>query len=364
MTLVQAPVPAAANSAPPSWHGDKGAMLLPGSSSQVHVKRETLTFDVAGGLERALVTARYEMENRGGALPDFAVVFVVEAAGETAVKSLVASWNGQPLASGEVVPQGLTAEQMQQMEQSWGALTTVIDPVTGEQYSSKDFFGNNGLHFAGFKLNLAAGATGTLEVQYSHTAARDRSKHAHDLYFYQYLLSPAKGWASFGPLEIRIRNLTQKQAYFSSNLPFQFEGGEYVARFDGLPQENLSFGVMSRKGLFLGMADTGPYYLISFLLFLVAAGLVGWLIGWLFGSIRNRGWAMAGSIAGGLVLGGILDLVLAFGMMALFPALTGSYGYGGVFLAFGEMLLGVPLTTVIAGILGSRRNRAKYPVAA
>lgn len=356
--ILQQPQSAAANSAPPRWSGDKGAMLLPGSSNQVHVKSETLTFDMADDLAGALVTARYQMENRGGALSDFAVVFVVDDAGANAVESLKATWNGTALAVTEASPQAATDAQAKEMEQAWGALDLVIDPVTGEQYSTKDFFGQGGLRFAQFKLNVAAGESGTLEVQYKHAAARDRSRHAHDLYHYQYLLSPAKGWASFGPLEIRVRNLTEKAAYFKSNLPFQAENGEYVARFDGLPQQNLTFGVMSRKGLFLGSADTGLYYLMAFLIFLVAAGLVGWLFGWVFGAIRQRGWAVASAIAAGLVLGGILDVLLAFGIMALFPALSND-GYGVPVVAFGELLLGVPVTMVFAGVKAARRNRAR-----
>ncbi|HYG57453.1 MAG TPA: hypothetical protein VD902_05240, partial [Symbiobacteriaceae bacterium] len=214
--LVFLPVTALANSAPPQWHGDKGGVLVPGTSGEIHVLGEELRFDVEDSLATAQVSARYEMANRGPAVGEFPVVFVYQGTG-SAVK---VTWNGQPL---EAAPVLLDEQAAAATRAAWTAMDTVVDPVNGEVYSSADFFGHDELGFVQFALTMGAGETGTLEVSYKHTAAEDRTRHAHRLYHYQYLLLPAKGWASFGPLEVRVKAPGAGAAFFASTIPMTWQ---------------------------------------------------------------------------------------------------------------------------------------------
>lgn len=64
------------------------------------------------------------------------------------------------------------------------------------------------------------------------------------IYTYQYLLSPARGWADFGPLDIEI-----KTPYYMTqcNLEgFEKTGEGYFLHLDGLPEKELEF-VLSEK---------------------------------------------------------------------------------------------------------------------
>jgi hypothetical protein len=64
------------------------------------------------------------------------------------------------------------------------------------------------------------------------------------IYTYRYLLSPAKGWAEFGPLDIEI-----KTPFYMTQCNLEgFEKNEegYALHLDGLPDKELEF-VLSEK---------------------------------------------------------------------------------------------------------------------
>ncbi|HLN65026.1 MAG TPA: hypothetical protein VK464_26190, partial [Symbiobacteriaceae bacterium] len=172
---------------------------------------------------------------------------------------------------------------------------------------------------------------------------------------------PARSWASFGPLDIQVK--LPEKAFFRSNLPLTEQNGEYRAHFETLPQENLVFGVMSRQGLIGEMADTGPYYLIAFVLFMVLAVGLGWALGYLAGGMRTRGWAIGLAVLLGLVAGGVGDLLLSFGSHLLFGALRND-SYGSVIIVFVQWVPGMLVTTVVAGGKAARRHRARTATAA
>lgn len=352
---------AQANAGPPRVGGDKNGVILPGTSAQVHVKREVLRFDLSqNNYGAATVTASYELENRGPALKEFPVIFVWQAAGQHDASVL---WNGKPVPARAPDLGGLSPEQLKAMEQAWGAMDTAVDPVTGAEYREDYEHWNAKVGYLQFVLNLEAGAAGTLEVQYQHTAARDNTRHAHPTYIYQYLLVPARNWASFGPLEIRVKAPDPKQAFFAANLPLKWEGGEYRATLPGLPEQNLAFALTSRAGLVGKLTSTGPYFVVCFLLVMAGAVMAGVWLGRISGRIRHRGWAIAAGVASGLLAGGLIDLALAFGVPQLFTALSDS-GYGWAFLALATSLLAVPVTTVVSGVITARTNRSRYGGAA
>lgn len=346
---------AQANGGPPRISGDKGGVMLPGSTNQVHITAESLQFDVADDLRTADVTARYAMANRGGELRSFPVVFVWQN-GRPGGQPPAVTWNGEPVASRQVETTGLTQPQLQQMAQAWSAMDSLIDPVTGQGYSDPEYVWSDRIGYLVFDLNMAASSTGTLEVRYRHTAAWDRTRYTHDVYSYQYLLLPAKGWASFGPLEIRVKAPGPERTFFASTLPLRWEGGEYRGEFPGLPEQNLAFSFMSRRGIIGHVAKSGPYYWFSFALVLVGAVLAGLGIGRLCGRLRSRAWAISSGLFAGIVGGGVLNLIMVFGFMALIPALS-RQGYDYLFIGIGQWLVAMPLTAALAGIYAGKWQR-------
>jgi hypothetical protein len=345
--LLLTAAPAAANSAPPRWAGDKPGVVLPGSTSQVHVTGETLRFVLADDLKTADVTAHYDMENRGPALTGFPVVFVIQdvAAGD---RTVAVTWNGQPVTAAPISQHELSAAQAEEMNKAWTAMDTVIDPVTAQRYDFNSF-GSAAMRYVQFALDLPAQGKGALEVSFQQAAGTDRTRHVNEIFHYQYLLLPARGWASFGPLEIAVKAPPAAQFFFASTLPLQRQGDEYRATLPGLPEENLAFAVMSRRGLIGGLADPGPYYWMVFGLALIGAALVGYGLGRLARRIRTRGWAVAVGMLAGVLVGGILDLLIVFGLIGAMPAL-GNQSYGNVFVGVGQALVAIVVTTVVSGV--------------
>lgn len=332
-------------------------MLLPGSSGQIHVLREELIFDLFRAIDQAPVTARYEMENRGEALARYPVLFVIQDQGRWGERPFSVTWNGQPLQAKILEDGAVASDRVADVKAAWGAMEAVYDPIKQEFYTI-EFYGGSGLTFIEFPLDLPAGARGTLEVAYEQVAAQDRTRYAHRLYHYHYLLSPAKGWASFGPVTIRIPAPEPKRLFFGSNIDFTYVDGEYRAELPGLPAENLAFSVMSRDGIIGDWVTPGPYYGIAFLLLLILAWLVGLGIGRLAAQLkfRNRAWVVITGVLGGLFVGGLVDAVLVPLVFALFPALGGD-GYGWAIMGVMQWIIAAPLTIITAGVVAGRRYK-------
>lgn len=352
-----APRPVEANAGPPRYEGDAGGPLLPGESDQVHVLSERLSFDLDRDLRTATVTARYRVENRGEALPAQPFVFVVQGVSDFDDLGLTAAWEGEALQVTEVDLSAYTPEQIAEMKQAWTTAKTLLDPVTGEPYEA-EHFGSEVLRYFTFDVPLPGGLSGELVVTYRARAAYDRVRYTHFVYNYQYLLLPAQGWASFGPLEVEVRAPVGTEYYFASNLPFRWEDGAHRASLDTLPGENLTFAVMSRAGILFGWLQPGPYWWMAFILVMLLAAAVGLGLGWLAGMIPSRGWAAWVSFLGGLLLGGFCDLYLAVCVIEFFPTLA-TQDYGVILAAIGFALVGAVVSAVAArwSALRTWRNR-------
>lgn len=360
LCLLWVPVGSArANSAPMSDFGDLGGLLIPDSSTQIHVTGELLRFELRDGLGEAAVTARYTMENRGGAVSGLPVAFVMFAASGGGAVGPAITWNGAPLAVTEQVVGGINSPDMPvDLAALWDVATPDLDPVTGETYY-EGVRGKGGLRFARFALSMPPGGTGVLEVQYTQASAYDRSRYLHPIEHYRYLLLPARHWASFGPLEIRVR--VPGEAYWTSNLNFVLENGEYVARYPGLPEENLYFSVMSRSGVMFGWLQPGPYYWMGFGITLLLCGLVGLGLGRLAGRLRSRAVGVAVVVASVFVVVGPLEVGLAALVMSAFPALS-DQSYGLIFVALAQGVAGALLTAVVAAVVAVRQSGRRYGV--
>gem|GEM_PF-2877010 len=348
---------ALANSAPPTRQGERGGVLVPGRSDQVHILREQLRFEMDEGLFSAEVIARYDMQNRGAALTNYPVIFALQDAGEGTVQKMVVSWNGEslPITAVNVAP---ASDALEALAAAWTTVEFSVDPVSGKPVDVTGFHGRSSLQFGQFELNLPAGGTGTLEVRYQHTAAQDRRSRAHPVYHYQYLLLPARAWASFGALEISVK--APERIFFSATLPFTYADGEYRASFKGLPEKNLAFGIMSRKGILFHWGNAGPYYMIAFAVGMAVAVALGMGLGRLAGLIKSPAGAQVAGIWGGLFVGGFLDVLVTMGVFALMPAIDLSKGYDAVLIGFGQCLVAIIVTTALTGVETSRQNRRRY----
>lgn len=361
------PVRALANSGPPHETGDRPGAVLPARSTTVHVLKEHLRMEVAEALDEAKVTARYEMENRGPGVDALPVLFVLQdfAAGWRASSLPVVTWNGEPLPVGEVKTDQSLAEERKRMREAWGGESQVIDPVSGQVYSLRNDYGHpvDGdewqMRYVRFELPLEAGEKGSLEVSYQAQAGFDRTRYVYPVYHFQYLLLPARGWASFGPLEIEILAPPARQAYFQSNLDFTYQEGAYRASLPGLPDENLIFSFMSRRGILFGITQKGVYYWTAFALLLSAAVGVAMGLGRLAARARTAGWSVAAGLGLGAVLGlpaNLLLLILLLG--SVFP--TGNvHGYDTLLIGALQFIVTVPVTLITAGVAARRYHRRR-----
>lgn len=362
--LMLVPAPAQANGGPPRMTGDKMGVVLPGKSSTLHVSREELRFVVDADLRGAQVTARYELANRSATAERLPVIFVVQnfLGGGSSEPQVI--WQGEKLGVEALSSESQTEAERSAMRQAWGGESQVVDPVTGEVYpfppSGRSPEDEWRMQYYRFELALEAGATGTLEVSYLQHGGFDKNRYTYPIYQYQYLLLPARGWASFGPLSIEIAAPPPGEAFFASNLGLTWSDGAYRATLQGLPEQNLLFSLMSRKGILFGLVQPGPYYALLFLLLLGAAAGVSLGLGRLVSRLRTRRTAVWAGIGVGLLLGLPANLLALFLFYWAMPALH-EQGYGIAIVGLGQWILSAPvsliLTPIAAGRYYDRRSR-------
>jgi hypothetical protein len=209
------------------------------------------------------------------------------------------------------------------------------------------------LSWLAFQLDFAAGGTRTVTVRYEHVAGNDTRKAVNQTFTYDYLLSPAKRWARFGPLHLTVH--VPPDTSLKSSLPLVRDGDTYRADLGGLPEGELSIEVMSLKGLLFGMTQPGGYW---FLLLAVLSGVTFALGLWL-----GRKWARLGSrlrIVLACILGTGLIVVVANGVVVwalsmLLPQRAFGSGYES---AFG-LLFAIVMFAIGAMVLSGLSARAK-----
>jgi hypothetical protein len=298
------------------------------------VDRETLDFALDPGLGKARVTAAYQLTNAGAAAEGLDVAFVfVRAQRERERAAPHVEVDGAPIAVREVTEGELRDRLARGFAKG------------GEQ-------GRVG--FLLFHLDLPAGKTQKVAVAYDQRASEDRASYANPSFGFDYLLSPAKQWASFGPLDITVH--VPAEVRFTSATAFRREGEAQRASLPGLPDGELRFEVIPLRGLWFGMIEHRGYWII--LLAAMAAATFG------LGAVSGRWWgakSRAAQIALRLLAGGALSaagaLAVAVNLGALFPPLALGAGYGGFFAVMFFVLVAGPVGGVTS-IVAARGRRS------
>jgi len=208
------------------------------------------------------------------------------------------------------------------------------------------------LGFLLFHVDLSPGPEHTLAVRYRQRATVDREERVNPTYRFDYLLSPARRWASFGPIDVAVH--VPASARFASPLPFHADGDAFRATLPTLPDGELSFDAMSTDGLWFGMTDSRGYWAILMVAMAAVTALVGGA------SARfSRGASGFRRVLLPVVTAGPLAAACNVAVLVLllgaFPPAALGFGYGG--LAGGALLvlLSLPLGA-LAAVYRARRS--------
>jgi hypothetical protein len=210
------------------------------------------------------------------------------------------------------------------------------------------------LGFLLFHLDFEPGQRHAVTVRYVHRAEVDRSGYVNSTYGFDYLLSPARRWAGFGPLDISVH--VPGRARFASRPPLQRDGDTWHAALPGLPPGELRFEVMSLDGLWLGMTQPGGYWAITVAAMTAIAIAVGSASGRVFGG-GSRWRRLLLPLVTAAPLAAVCALALLVLLLIVFPHHALGFGYGG--LAGGALLvlLSAPLGAVASAVTGARTAR-------
>lgn len=153
-----------------------------------------------------------------------------------------------------------------------------VDDLFSMDYIEKFFVLLYTVDFQPHNINI-------ISVSYNSKGTMDRTKTVEPIYIFDYILNPAKNWASFNNLNIEIKPPAQYPYIINSSVDLtRAEDGTYTGSFERLPEEDLSFSLyynekISIKDKIRGLIRS-KYYLII--------GLVPWLFGTLIGFIYRR----------------------------------------------------------------------------
>lgn len=348
--VLASPAPALANSAPALWRGERHGVLVPRTSTNLRIEHETLSFVIDTEGEDARVAAEYRITAVAAETAELAFAFVrapggyptltrVDASVELdgAAVELVLTTDGEilePLLKAWIAERPETARALEEADAAgrsdrdpepaakraggpcalhgcpalvkWYSMRGARDPglplrrewaleaareaipekVEELQRGWSTLPEERRLAFLLFRAGWSAGQTRNLTVRYRHQPTRDATERIDRVNRFEYLLSPAGRWASFGPLEISVR--APPELLFEANLPFEGERGSYRARFDALPRADLSFSLTRKRGLWLG--PLGPSYSVAvlFALMLGSSASLVWLSRRSANALRGR----------------------------------------------------------------------------
>ena len=262
--------------------GDRSGLLLAAHETSVRIESVDLEVQMGLVLEFAEVQWRYEMRNNSAKASDTEMLFLIQSRTNGIHPEILVDDVAIPF---ERFPDnGGGLRNLHDVKSIWRAQARLplLDPLTAQEVP--DPLG--GLDYADnltvllFRVPFAPGAAHRVTVRHMHEAGWDGNLNLRPnrVYFYEYLLAPASYWNSHGPLTVTI--LPAQQVYFVANLPFEQEGHGYRSTFDGLPGHDLTFSVMSTKGMIPGITGHDAYpvllTILSILIGIVLGGRMGW----------------------------------------------------------------------------------------
>lgn len=124
----------------------------------------------------------------------------------------------------------------------------------GELY---DFLAKQRILLLTYEVPFPAGGSRQISVQYPMSGEMNAEKTAKPVYSYGYLLDPAKNWAGFRNLSIRVVPPQKAPYLVRSSLPMtRSQEGAYSAKFASLPGGDLTFSLYQSEKL---VPKTGGY---------------------------------------------------------------------------------------------------------
>jgi hypothetical protein len=209
-----------------------------------------------------------------------------------------------------------------------------------------------------FPLSIAAGATRTVRAKDTHVAGSDSRSAVNEVFSYIYFLSPAKRWARFGDLHIEIQ-VPPDTELRQSSIPLTAQGTTYRANLPRLPDRELSFELMSRRGLLFGMSQPTGYWI-----FLVAALA---LVTIPTSARLGRSWSGSSRwrVALGCIFGtGICAFVWCIAIALALSAVLPAHAFGDPYSAIFGFFLLLFVFVVSAIVISFAATRPKWPKAA
>lgn len=204
-----------ANGLPVQEIGNPVGVLVPDDKTPVGVAHETLTFDFRGASPNGhvwlpRVTASYELENPSEVTQRLTVAFLyLDTAGlgslpEPVVegeRGLEISWRGRSLPLEVTDPPAAVVASLRGTELHW------LDPATGRRYAVHPVQDAEVIKAAVASLDIEPRGDGLLEVRFRQPYSgcdQCNRRIGKPIWHYTYLLRPARYWAFFGSLTIRV----------------------------------------------------------------------------------------------------------------------------------------------------------------
>ncbi|SNS36492.1 hypothetical protein SAMN05446037_1008162 [Anaerovirgula multivorans] len=132
-------------------------------------------------------------------------------------------------------------------------------------------------------------STNDVSVSYNSRGTMDKTKTAEPLYTFDYILNPAKNWASFNNLNIEIRPPAEHPYIIDSSVNLvRKEDGTYTGSFESLPEVDLSFSLYYNEEITTIDKIKGFLSSNSYLFMASAPWLLGALIGFIIKGIYSK----------------------------------------------------------------------------
>lgn len=226
LSLLLAPFSVEANSAPTRWSPGSSGLVVPSTTSEVKIERETLSFDLLSSRSVAEVRATYDLVNVAGRDVELDAIFIGLRG-----RSLILQKDGS------TIPTRSLEESEVELPNQWLYPTHYVDPDSGREANIGAAAGDGSPGIWAFRLQLPAGAKATLVADYTTVLGHSTRNSNRDL---AYVLGPAKSWADFGTLEVSaILPAGDRLATLPALDRIEEKDGvaRYGAKFQGIPSE-------------------------------------------------------------------------------------------------------------------------------